>query len=294
MDALQALFLQMETRLGSRIDGVHQQIAETQKKVATLADTVEANDKKTEARLLALEHAAASASPPAEAASWPLPGAASSSTSSALPGLGGGRPRDRGKAPAGAGAPSPASHRKSVKVLALGFQREVPRAALTKHWDKVKALCSPAIVADTKVLAGTGKAYSVLFPTSAAATAFTRLLRDNKIDTTWQGSGDPQPTHINFRIEKTPEEHHVGVLFSPFFLRVKTAVMGSDGWKDNFRFYLDCRRGLLRVESDDEVWTLFTLCEKDGAHTFTYDEAILRRFGLHPNIVREPRAQDTA
>jgi hypothetical protein len=189
---------------------------------------------------------------------------------------------------------SPVPQSKKVKILALGFQREVPRAALTKHWDKVKALCSPAIVADTKVLAGTGKAYSVLFPTNAAATAFMRFLRDNKVDTTWKGSCDPQPMQINFRLEKTPEEHHVGVLFSPFYLRVKTAVMGSDGWKDNFRFYLDCRRGRLRVESDDEVWTLFTLCEKDGERKFKYDEDVLRRFGLHPNIVREPQARDTA
>jgi hypothetical protein len=288
---LESLALMLQ-RLDTKMDSIR---TDNTAAMASLSQKVDLHKQEADARLVALERAVASALPGPAPARWPQLGTASSSASAsrsaaAAMGDGGGSTRDavqQGGNRQNYQNSQNSNKDKKVKVLALGFTREMPRAAFAKHWDKVKSGCPPALVANTSLLASTGKAYSVLFPTAASATSFTRHLRDKVVDTTWQSTKDPAPLQINYRTEKTPEELRIGKLFSPFYLKVKAAVLNSGTWHDSYRFYLDTRRGLLRVESDEEVWTLFTLVEANGTHRFDYDDATLRHFKLHANITKD-------
>jgi hypothetical protein len=303
MAALQELFLKMETRLGARLDGVHQQLAETRNEVATLTNVVEENKKNADSRLAALERAVAAVPPPASVdAQWPLPSLVAPSApsgSAAGTGPGAGAPRGRSSGPRRShvnDAHLPMATNVKVKVLALGFKRELPRAALEKHWNKVKGQCPEEVVAGCTLLAGSGKAYAVAFPSTGAAAAFVRYLAAHGIDTTWKGSKDLVATKINYRADKSPEEQAVGKLFAPFFLRVRKAVMASPNWHKSYRYYVDTKKGRLRVESEEDIWTLCTLDKEEGKNQFIYDVSGMQYFGLNPGMFQNevPEAGDNS
>jgi hypothetical protein len=73
-------------------------------------------------------------------------------------------------------------------------------------------------------------------------------------------------------------------LFAPFFLRVQTAVTSSPNWHNSYRYYVDTKKGRLRVESEEEIWTLCSLARNAGKTEFIYDQDALLHFGLHPRL----------
>jgi hypothetical protein len=92
------------------------------------------------------------------------------------------------------------------------------------------------------------------------------------------------------RLEKTPAEQAIGKLFAPSYKSVQATVQSSENWTQQHRFYLDTKRGALRIESEDISWTLFRWVVKEGKGTFQYDEATLRLWGLHPDAMNAARA----
>jgi hypothetical protein len=136
------------------------------------------------------------------------------------------------------------------------------------------------------IRAGTGKGYAVDFPSPKSASAFLKHIRETPTIAQWQGTLEKDPIEISFRTEKSPEEQRIGKIFAPVYKDIQAATMASENWRPSYRFYLDARRGILRVEADDIVWSLFRLVETGANRTFEYDQATLRHFGLHPKMVK--------
>jgi hypothetical protein len=271
----------MIQQLGGKMDSMQTRVDNELKNLTT---KIEDNKKDADARIAALEKAIAGGPPSgSKTAASSFAAAASSAPSTALPAVRG--PSQGLPPPVAGGGPK-------AKIIVSGFKREVPRAGLVKHWEPMQAKCPTALTCGTGPRAGTGKGYSVEFPSSQSASAFLKHLREHKIDTMWKGALEKDAIEITFRTEKTPEEQRIGKIFAPIYADIRAKTMASEHWQPSYRFYLDARRGILRVETEDVVWSLFRLVEEGAHRRFDYDQETLRHFGLHPKMVAAALVED--
>jgi hypothetical protein len=222
--------------------------------------------------------AASSISVPAAASSSSAAAPPTSSAPASLgrPGRAGGDPPPVAAA-ARARRPSPpisatiANRPTTRTVIAFGFPRILPRAALQAHFDDIAAAAPDHFRLNSVVFRGNGgKGYSLDFNDASLAAAFIRWTRDN--DTDWEGPRDgDEPIKIKFRLISSPEDSARGRRLSPLYEWLSTNLPDSSAYKVDMRVRANTRKGIISVENDMDCWVIAAIPPDGGPLHFDPD-----------------------
>ena len=172
------------------------------------------------------------------------------------------------------------------KVIAIGFPRTLPRPAVLGWWEEHRLQLPLDIQSKGTFQGGTGKAFSVTFPTRADARKFTSAISDGKLEFLWDSPrAEEKPYIINFKTERTLEEKNRGRALSGAWKILDPLIRDSAKFdSSSMRFTTDPRRGCIAVATGKDMWDLVQLKTVDGVLTITTDDTNLVYFGIPPEV----------
>ena len=162
------------------------------------------------------------------------------------------------------------------KLIALGFPRTLPRPALLGWWEEVRTQVPLDIQCKGSFQGGTGKAFSVVFPSKADARAFTAFVSTNRTVFCWTSPrADETPYTINFRADRSIEEKDRGRALAAAWRILSPQVKDSSKFDPSvMKFVTDTRRGTIAVATGKDMWDLVKLSGDDGKFTIsTFDDS---------------------
>jgi hypothetical protein len=138
---------------------------------------------------------------------------------------------------------------------------------------------------------GTGKAFSVVFPSRADARAFTSAISSGNVLFLWTSPRkDEKPYPINFKTERTVEEKDRGRALSGAWLLLSPLIRDSANFSsDSMKFITDPRRGSISVATGMDMWDLVLLKSDAGTFSITTDDVNLKYFGVPPDVAEAVR-----
>ena len=172
------------------------------------------------------------------------------------------------------------------KVIAIGFPRTLPRPALLGWWEEQRLRLPLDIQSKGTFQGGTGKAFSVTFPTRADARSFTSTISAGKFEFLWDSPrAEEKPYIINFKTERTVEEKDRGRALSGAWRILDPLIRDSAKFdSSSMKFTTDPRRGSIAVATGKDMWDLVLLKTVDGVLTITTDDTNLKYFGISPEV----------
>jgi hypothetical protein len=159
-------------------------------------------------------------------------------------------------------------------IIAFGFGRAVPRAALLAHYTEVLKQLPDHLAPDfdlTMFRGNGGKGYSIEISNVPAATAFVRFLTQNPIP--WQGprAGDAQ-IPIKFRLLPSPENAARGKMLAPIYAHLENHLPQATGFTTDMVIRANPKKGRIGVETAADMWVIASVGD-DGNLVF-HDEGI--------------------
>jgi hypothetical protein len=180
--------------------------------------------------------------------------------------------------------------RDKYKALALGFPRELPRAAFLAHFKHIGSEAPDGLFVDTECHAGNAKAYAISFPSQVSLRRFLRWTKDNEPLTGWT---DPRNTKLNHRIYfkaiKTEEDQLRGRALAPLYKVVEEAIekdVDDKIFPEDADLIADTAKGRLFIKTPVDMWIL---AETDGDKV-TINYEVLDSFGITKDMLKAPAA----
>ena len=182
------------------------------------------------------------------------------------------------------------------KVIAIGFPRTLPRPALLSWWEEQRLRLPLDMQSKGTFQGGTGKAFSVTFPTRADARAFTSEISAGKFEFLWDSPrAEEKPYIINFKTERTVEEKDRGRALSGAWRILDPLIRDSAKFdSSSMKFTTDPRRGSIAVATGKDMWDLVQLKSVAGVLTITTDDTNLKYFGIPPEVADSIRTSIAA
>jgi hypothetical protein len=169
----------------------------------------------------------------------------------------------------------------SMKVIALGFPRRLPRQALLAHWEAVAVGMPQDIKQGTTPNAGNAKAYSITFADTQSINKFMNYMRDNPDKAEWTDPRDGA-TRINiaFKRERPLADRDRGKALSPAWEFTQQRVTQSTKYAPEMRIVTDTRRGTISAATSRDMWELFRLDATADGYALHADNSNLEHFGI--------------
>jgi hypothetical protein len=201
----------------------------------------------------------------------------------------GGPPAHSPARSAAAGSPAASSSAAAEfgrKVIAIGFPRTLPKPALQGWWEDARLQLPLDIQSKGTFQGGTGKAFSVVFPSRADARSFTSAISSGKVNFLWTSPRkDEKPYPINFKTERTVEEKDRGRALSGAWQLLSPLIHDSANFDpDKMKFTTDPRRGAISVATGLDMWDLVQLKSTAGTYSITTNDESFSFFGIPPEV----------
>jgi hypothetical protein len=218
------------------------------------------------------------ASQSAASGNQPASSAAASATRSSPPSSRAAPPSRTRSAP-----PSDATH--ICKVLALGFPRELPRAAHLGHFQTLSTKVPDTMLDNVECHAGNAKAHTLIFHNVGQMRRFLGWAREEKNILKWTDPRSKNDHPIHYKELKTEAEKQCGRRLAPFYDHLDKAMKHD---QDNAIFpagstlTADTRKGRLFLKTPDDMWIFI---RTDDAGNFIVDRDAYTHFQLQLDAV---------
>jgi len=182
----------------------------------------------------------------------------------------------------------------SGTILIGGFPRELPKPALTAHYNAIRNAVPHDMMEGAVLQAGHGKkAYGIKFPSRAAAIRFSSHTRDNPLVLCWTDSRTGMfAPGMWARAPKTVQENEVGKIFAAGYQLLLDRLTKSSVWTRDHKLQTDRKKGRIAVHTETDFWVLIVLEGEEREVNLHLPE--LAHFGVLPTeaeTIREQLAQ---
>jgi hypothetical protein len=177
--------------------------------------------------------------------------------------------------------------------LVFGFPRAIPKTAMQKYFNNIMTIFAAASAEHRPAtfFGSGGTLFSMGFNSNPDASRFMKWYKVNKMQCRWKdprGPGadrDEEPLFHNIIIKppSTPEARARGKALAPYhaFLEEHLPAAGE------FTFRTRPDKGTITVESDDDLWTIFSVLPDDPHNKVTTHAEALRAMGFTMDSITE-------